>query len=246
MKYCRTKISEKKRKRHSLVILNRRLIVYKALKIVKMHDYRYNTLYFFFHRNQKYSGSSETTGVKLNLHLGKFYTGVTRKNLTRWKIVLKPFKLNKCVPRENKILMNWNACPTFWCVKAICSKLGVHFHFSMWTVTVLSAPVTISKRPKAKASPRRNHFVVLVWLTFFTIFKKGDKHQPANNRPVSLISINCKLLEHIMYSNVQHFDNHHVLCDNQHGFRKLRSCGTQLISTFMNYPHCNELYKASG
>ena len=64
------------------------------------------------------------------------------------------------------------------------------------------------------------------------IFKKGDKHQPANYRPVSLTSITCKLLEHIMHSNImQHFDNHNVLCDNQHGFRKRRSCETQLIST---------------
>ena len=30
---------------------------------------------------------------------------------------------------------------------------------------------------------------------------------------------------------MQHFDNHNVLCDNQHGFRKRRSCETQLIST---------------
>ena len=64
------------------------------------------------------------------------------------------------------------------------------------------------------------------------IFKKGDKHQPANYRPVSLTSITCKLLEHIMHSNtMQHFDNHNVLCDNQHGFTKRRSYETQLIST---------------
>ena len=35
-----------------------------------------------------------------------------------------------------------------------------------------------------------------------------------------------------MHSNImQHFDNHNVLCDNQHGSRKRRSCETQLIST---------------
>ena len=35
------------------------------------------------------------------------------------------------------------------------------------------------------------------------IFKKGDKHQPANYRPVSLTFITCKLLEHIMHSNIK-------------------------------------------
>ena len=64
------------------------------------------------------------------------------------------------------------------------------------------------------------------------IFKKGDKHQPSNYRPVSLTSITCKLLEHIIHSNIMHhFDQHRVLCNNQHGFRKKRSCETQLLST---------------
>ena len=53
------------------------------------------------------------------------------------------------------------------------------------------------------------------------IFKKGDKHQPSNYRPFSLTSITCKLLEHIIHSNIMHhFDQHRALCDNQHGFRK--------------------------
>ena len=67
------------------------------------------------------------------------------------------------------------------------------------------------------------------------IFKKGERHQPANYRPVSLTSITCKLLEHIVHSNImQHFDRHRVLNDNQHGFRKRRSCETQLISTIQD------------
>ena len=64
------------------------------------------------------------------------------------------------------------------------------------------------------------------------IFKIGDKHQAANYRPVSLTSITCKLLEHIIHSSImKHFDKHKILCDNQHGFRKKRSCETQLLST---------------
>ena len=64
------------------------------------------------------------------------------------------------------------------------------------------------------------------------IFKKGDKHQASNYRPVSLTSITCKLLEHIIPSSImKHFDKHKILCDNQHGFRKKRSCETQLLST---------------
>ena len=64
------------------------------------------------------------------------------------------------------------------------------------------------------------------------IFKKGEKHQPSNYRPVSLTSIACKLLEHIIHSTVMdHFDRHNILCDEQHGFRSRRSCETQLVVT---------------
>ena len=62
------------------------------------------------------------------------------------------------------------------------------------------------------------------------LFKKGDKSDPDNYRPVSLTSITCKLLEHIIYSKiVSHLDKYNALCPHQHGFRKNRSCETQLI-----------------
>ena len=61
------------------------------------------------------------------------------------------------------------------------------------------------------------------------VFKKGDRHQASNYRPVSLTSIACKLLEHIVHSQVMdQYDRHNILSDNQHGFRSKRSCETQL------------------
>ncbi len=62
------------------------------------------------------------------------------------------------------------------------------------------------------------------------IFKKGDKHCPANYRPVSLTSVCCKLCEHIIAKAImEHLEGNNLLCDNQHGFRKKRSCESQLI-----------------
>ena len=70
------------------------------------------------------------------------------------------------------------------------------------------------------------------------IFKKGDRLQPINYRPISLTSITCKMLEHIITSNImQHLDKHNILHDAQHGFRKNRSTETQLIQLIDNLAH---------
>ena len=61
------------------------------------------------------------------------------------------------------------------------------------------------------------------------IYEKGDRTNPANYRPALLTSIPCKLLEHIIQHHIMnHLDNHQVLTNNQHGFRRGRSCETQL------------------
>ena len=64
------------------------------------------------------------------------------------------------------------------------------------------------------------------------IFKKGDRHKTANYRPISLTSIICKVLEHIIHSQIiHHLDNHNILTNKQFGFRKKHSCESQLLLT---------------
>ena len=53
------------------------------------------------------------------------------------------------------------------------------------------------------------------------IFKKGDPCDASNYRPVSLTSIPCKILEHVIHSNViNHLLSHKTLTVAQRGFRK--------------------------
>ena len=62
------------------------------------------------------------------------------------------------------------------------------------------------------------------------IYKKGEKSLASNYRPISLTCILCKVLEHILASNiVRHLDGQGLMYDLQHGFREKRSCETQLI-----------------
>jgi hypothetical protein len=64
------------------------------------------------------------------------------------------------------------------------------------------------------------------------IFKKGDKHAVENYRPVSLTSVPCKLLEHIICGHMmKHLEKHNVLTSLNHGFRSGYSCETQLVVT---------------
>ena len=61
---------------------------------------------------------------------------------------------------------------------------------------------------------------------------KNNRSVPANYRPISLTCIVCKMMEHCVTSHLMgHLDTHNLLTDYQHGFRKKRSCETQLILT---------------
>ena len=63
------------------------------------------------------------------------------------------------------------------------------------------------------------------------IFKKGDKSNPENYRPISLTCVTCKILEHIIHSHMmKHLVDHVILVDSQHGFRVKRSTETQLLA----------------
>ena len=71
--------------------------------------------------------------------------------------------------------------------------------------------------------------------TVVPIFKKGQKKDPSNYRPVSLTSVPCKMLESIIKEHMMnHLLMHSLLRDSQHGFLPGKSCASNLILT-MDY-----------
>ena len=66
------------------------------------------------------------------------------------------------------------------------------------------------------------------------LYKKCDKTDPANYRPILLTCILCKVMEHVTASNIsRHITQHNILYELQHGFREKRSCETQLVKTLL-------------
>ena len=71
------------------------------------------------------------------------------------------------------------------------------------------------------------------------IFKKGDRSLPLNYRLVSLTSVCSQIMEHIL----THLDQHDLLCQEQHGFRKHHSCESQLINTMQDLTSASNVNK---
>ena len=71
------------------------------------------------------------------------------------------------------------------------------------------------------------------------LYKKGDRALPSNYRPVSLTCVPCKMLEHIVCTIIMaHLDEHKLLSDRQHAFRKNCSCETMLITVINDWAKC--------
>ena len=78
------------------------------------------------------------------------------------------------------------------------------------------------------------------------IFKKGDRSDPKNYHPVSLTSIVCKTMEHVLVSQIMHhLETNNILVETQFGFRVSHSCESQL-RTFNRDPTSRMPFISAG
>ena len=96
--------------------------------------------------------------------------------------------------------------------EAICKPLCVIFNLSLRTGKVVSELANVTP-----------------------LFKKGDKSNPGNYRPISLTSVVCKLMKSILRDKIVEFlEKNNIIRDSQHGFRNRSSCLTNLLDFLHN------------
>src|SRR5215469_16701143 len=77
------------------------------------------------------------------------------------------------------------------------------------------------------------------------IFKKGDLKMPNNYRLISLTSIVGKIFEAILTNRLgAHLEERNLLNSSQHGFRRNRSCLTNLLEFFYVVVNAVDICKA--
>ncbi|PNF29254.1 hypothetical protein B7P43_G10478, partial [Cryptotermes secundus] len=63
------------------------------------------------------------------------------------------------------------------------------------------------------------------------VYKKGNRQEASNYRPIALLSVFSKILEKIMYSRLVSFTTKYkILTENQHGFQKNKSTTSACLS----------------
>lgn len=68
------------------------------------------------------------------------------------------------------------------------------------------------------------------------IYKGGCRSDVANYRPVTLLSAVSKVMERILTEQIlNHLETHHLLSVAQHGFRRYRSCLSNLLTTLNDW-----------
>ena len=114
-----------------------------------------------------------------------------------------------------------------------CGPDNMHPHILNATASSICVPLSLIYKDSLQSGETPVDWRVA---NVTPIFKKGNRCDPANYRPVSLTSQVCKVLEAIVKERVfEHLIKHKLLSEEQHGFREGRSCLSNLLTTLEDW-----------
>ena len=114
-------------------------------------------------------------------------------------------------------------------VRKSCGPDDIHPHVLQRTASAICVPLTIVFKLSLDSGECPDDWKVA---NVTPIYKKEDRTDPANYRPVSLTSQVCKVMESLVRAKIiQHLDENNLISEAQHGFREGRSCLTNLLET---------------
>ena len=114
---------------------------------------------------------------------------------------------------------------------------GLPVKFLRELVFVITVPLSIifgqSYFSKTVPDMRRNAIVIPIYK------RKGDRKDPNNYRPISLMCIPCKIMETLITATtMSHMEFNQYLSDSQYGFRKGRSTTSLLLKSINDHITC--------
>ena len=174
----------------------------------------------------------------LNKYFSSVFTKEDLVNLPTCKSVVNNIELNTVEITEDKVIQSVSKLQD----NKAAGVDGLNSTFVKKCIEGISRPVTEIFKESIRTGE-----IPQDWRDAYVtaIFKKGVKTDPGNYRPVSLTSQICKMLEKIIKEEiVSYLEENELLKDTQHGFRRGRSCLTNLLDFFQTLT--NEIDKGES
>ena len=181
--------------------------------------------YEFFKVFSEFSGKSKSTAVSVDLNeLNEFFVGVGETPAANFQTE-NLFKF----PRNESCFLFFptNVHEIYKFLKTMKSKQSVGHDGLSTKYLKLFAPVICEPISKLFNSCIQNGVFPdsLKVAKIFPLFKSGDKRDPSNYRPISILPAIAKLFEKLIYKRMLKFITKHcIFSKSQIGFRNKRSC----------------------